>query len=496
MKNNLKIIILFFFIETIYANSLYLQKGHFDITYDQLTLPKNEKLGLLGTSYLYDFKYNFYFGLGVYSAVYGNRGGFFTGGIEIGKKYSLYKNLYFDSGVFIGGGGGGSAPQGGGLMMRPHIGLLYNMKKYSVGISLNKIKFPNGNIDSNQVSLKIVFPFDLIHKQNFDSPVTMQDIKKLINSTGKEIGWKNHYFSMSLQKYFVGHSKTTFGKKIKSNITLAGIEYGTKMKNNFFNFIECSGAAGGNSDGYAEIAAGLGYLKHINTHSGLYFKASVGASGGGRVDTGGGIILKENIGLYHKLLKNITVSTEFGHIDAINGNFHAFSVKTNINYSIKFLSFGQKLRSIEGYTRFKDKEWDIKFSNQTYFKKNKENHKINLIGFKLSRYVDKNIFISGEALGAYLGGSGGYAVGLMGVGKRVIINKYINLYAELLAGESGGGGVKVGGGFVYQPSIAIEYNIKNNIGIQMSFGLVKSINGKLNTNSLDIGILYKFKTIE
>ena len=57
------------------AGGLFVQKGHYGVTYDVLTLPHNEKMGLLGTSYLYDFGHA-YVGLGIYSAVTGHRGGF------------------------------------------------------------------------------------------------------------------------------------------------------------------------------------------------------------------------------------------------------------------------------------------------------------------------------------------------------------------------------------------------------------------------------------
>ncbi len=479
------------------ANDLFIQKGHFSITYDSLSLPNNENLGLLGTSYLYDFQHNIYFGIGVYSAVTGERGGFFTGGVELGKKIRLYKNIYTDFGLFVGGGGGGSAPQGGGLMLRPHIGILYDTGKYNVGLSLTKVKFPNGDIDSNQVSLNINFPFSLIHEKNIFSKITLQEIDNLIGTTGKKIGWQDHYFAVTMQRYMPGNgSKTTSGAKMNSNMTLVGFEYGTKLNRNIFSFVEAAGAGGGDTDGYAEILGGLGYTKQIKTHSGIYVKAALGASGGGRVDTGGGIIAKESIGIYSKLMKNLILTTEVGHIDAIGGNFHAFTLKTSLNYGVKFLSFGKSLRSIEGYTLFNDKEWNIRISNQTYLDKNSKDSKINLIGFKIDRYISDNTYLSGEALGAYNGKSGGYAVGLLGVGKRYMINNSLSAFGEFLIGGAGGGGVDVGGGLIYQPMVGLEYKLRNNLGVQLSFGKTKSISGSLDTNVLDFGFSYKFRTVE
>ena len=77
------------------ASDLFIQKGHYSITYDSMHLPSNEQLGLLGTNYLYDFG-NAYMGLGIYSAVSGHRGGFFTGGVEAGYTYPLSQHISFD----------------------------------------------------------------------------------------------------------------------------------------------------------------------------------------------------------------------------------------------------------------------------------------------------------------------------------------------------------------------------------------------------------------
>jgi len=68
-----------------FANDLKVRDGFYRLSYDGLTLPSQEELGLFGTNYLLYFD-NSYLGLGVYSAVDGQRGGFFTGGVELGTS--------------------------------------------------------------------------------------------------------------------------------------------------------------------------------------------------------------------------------------------------------------------------------------------------------------------------------------------------------------------------------------------------------------------------
>ena len=138
--------------------------NHFRTTYEEIEISDTEKMGLLGSSFLFNKKINtifeLYSGLGIYSSVSGDRGGFFTGGLELGVNTQL-AGWQLDTGIFIGGGGGASAPQGGGLMLRPHIGLLYDLQLFKIGVNYNYVKFPNGNISSKHWGLQLDIPFQV-----------------------------------------------------------------------------------------------------------------------------------------------------------------------------------------------------------------------------------------------------------------------------------------------------------------------------------------------
>jgi len=449
-----------------------IQKGHVGVSYDYLTLPQNEKMGLLGSSYLYDFKYG-YLGVGVYSAVAGKRGGFFTGGLEFGSKFHIYNNFYSNFGGFIGGGGGGSAPQGGGLMLRGYMGVLYHLSKIDIGLAYSKIKFPNGDIDSNQISLQANIPFKTIF---VTKPIDLELLKKL------DIGWQSTYISMIAQKYLPYNSTTTSNKTQKS-FSVIGIEYGKEIQDNIFYYIEASGAAQGDSDGYAEIVNGIKYC-----YKNLYIKAGIGASGGGKVDTAGGAITKVAVGIESK--NKVSLFADVGNISSIEGHFHALSLKAGIDYKTDVLSFNYNKPF---HSNFEMKKWEIEVFNQTYLQ-NLKNEKINLIGFKLKDYFTKNNYISGTALGAYKGESGGYAVGLFGIGHKIDINNF-NISLEGALGCAGGGGIDVGGGFVYKGLIGFGYDI-DNFGLKIDIGKTKAFSGALDSNLISFGIVYNFNTLE
>ena len=476
------------------AGMLFVQKGHYTFTYDTLTLPKNEKMGLLGTDYLYNFGHA-YVGIGIYSAVSGHRGGFFTGGIDGGYTLPLYDNLALDAGLFVGGGGGGGAAQGGGLMLRGHAGLLYNIYGYKIGAGVSKVKFPNGQIDSNQLYVQLSIPLEEIHKKNNNSPMIINDIENFTKTHHLQAGWSNTYFSIFAEGYLIpSGTKNTAGDNLTSHIELMGFEYGEYITKHFMGYIQAAGAGGGGTSGYAQFLGGVGYKQPFNNYFGGYVKAALGAGGGGKVDTGGGLIHQESIGLYARLNNKLTLSTDIGYINAINGDFKATSLGVSLNYALKSLSIGDGYAPLSSYQSFGNYEVNMQFANQTYVQKNKT--PLNLIGFELDRFLDKTTYIYGEALSAYSGGAGGYSVGLVGFGNKVQMGEKMDLFARLGIGVAGGGGVDTGGGFIYQPMVGVEYNPTKSFGIETSVGYVRAINGGLNAAVLNVGIAYKFKTLD
>ncbi len=488
-------------ISPLFPGDLFVQKGHYTLSYDELSLPGGEDLGLLGSSYLYDFD-SAYLGVGIYSAVSGKRGGFFTGGLEAGYRYDVTKDISLDAGLFVGGGGGGSAPQGGGLMLRPHISVSYELYGYKLGFGYSKVKFPNGDIDSDQVYLQFVIPFQSVHKKNTNSPMIMDDLEDFMKTSGKSIGWSSRYFAITLQRYMIPSGvRDTSGALVKKDMSLIGFEYGRYFSKHIFGFLETAGAAGGGADGYAEVLGGVGYRVPIFKNMSANAKVSLGAAGGGRVDTSGGVVHKETLGLHVSLNKKFAIDAELGHMQAIDGDFKATAIKFGFNYKFNSLEVGKGLKPLNSYESFGDYEWNINLSNQRYFsdknirKGGSDSSAINLIGFEIDKLLDNDFYFTGEALGAYSGNSGGYAVGLIGIGKRKQITKKFDLFTKMLVGVAGGGGVSTGSGLVFQPMVGLGYRYSNSIGIRGSFGRVKAMSGSLDTFVFDLGISYKFKSI-
>ena len=487
--------------------------GQYQLSYETVQLPQDEHMGLMGAHYLVDVAPWLYTGVSAFGAVTGKRGGFFTGGFEAGIRKKLTRYFSFDAGLFIGGGGGGSAPQGGGLMIRPQVGLLYTAKTYRFGLHYARVDFPNGDIRSNHVAFSFALPFESIRMDSDHSGDLSETVNSMSRRAGRNVGFTRNYFSLLYQTYSPFNTvKNTDGVTDTERMDLIGFEYGRYASERRYFFAGTAGAAGGSADGFAEILVGAGYaypLVEGSTASKgrrllLDTRVAAGAAGGGGVDTGGGSVYKASLGLTYQAAGNFSAHARAGYVYAFDGRFRAKTVSVNLGYAADFavLRNGAPEYDARGgqlYTQ----DWSIGIIHQTYttidetMRASQNSDRLSLIGVKIDTTIDDGIYATGQALGAYDGGAGGYAVGLFGLGyrKRELFDSPAGVFVEALVGASGGGGISVGGGALVQPTAGFVYDMSRNFSIEMSIGKVMALQGEINSTVVSAGLTYRFSTL-
>jgi hypothetical protein len=491
MKKRFVLLTLFLFLPGHLAADILLVDNRVRAGYEELTLPGSEKLGLLGLGYLIDSKLDehssFYYGLGVYSAVSGQRGGFFTGGGELGLRYRAGR-LVLDGGLFVGGGGGGAAPQGGGLMLRPHAGALYDFGTFALGLEYSMVRFPNGNIDSNQVALVAEFPFRSL----------FADDDKVGDLSGLDLRMASVYIAPTLQHYSPPSSaRQAAGVQ---DMTLAGIELGRYINSNAWFFLESAAAFRGDADGYAELLGGVGYRYPLTDRLALQARLAAGAAGGGSIDTGGGFIYKVSLGAEVALTGALSLGLDYGIIDAPDGTFEAGMARVSLRYATGMVTPADVESRIPSES-VRTGKWALRGSHVTYLsdptlRKDAGGGDVNLIAIKADRMLSERFYVTGQAAAAYEGDAGGYATGLLGAGYRQMLSDRLSIRAELLAGPAGGGGINTSGGAILQPMVGLSWRLSKNLDFALMAGKLRSLKGDLDTEVLDVGLVYRFNTLE
>lgn len=459
--------------------------------YEELTLPDSEKLGLLGLGYLIDNTLSedasFYYGLGVYSAVSGQRGGFFTGGGEFGLRYRTGR-LVLDGGLFVGGGGGGAAPQGGGLMLRPHAGMLYDFGRFTLGLEYSLVSFPNGNIDSDQFALVTEFSFRSV----------FADDDEFGDLSGLDLQMAPVYLAPTLLHY--SPTSSALQATGVEEIALAGIELGRHINNNTWFFLEAAAAFRGDADGYAELLGGMGYRYPLTDRIALQARVGAGAAGGGAIDTGGGFVYKASLGAELDLTDALSLGLDYGLIDAPDGSFEAEMARITLRYGLEMAAVSTTPNRLNPED-ISPGRWALRLSHVTYLsdptlRKGAGSGDVNLIAMKADRLLSDHIYLTGQATAAYDGDAGGYATGLLGIGYSHMLSDRLAIRAELLAGAAGGGGINTGGGAILQPMAGVTWKLTKNLDFALMAGKLRSVRGDLDAAVLDVGLAYRFNTLE
>ncbi len=471
------------------------------LTYEVLDLGATEKgdsetMGLAGAHYLVNLHPDWYVGVSSFGALQGERGGFFTGGFTLGTGRRFARKWTADAGLFVGGGGGGAAPQGGGLMVRSHLDISRDVGNVALGAGVSYVTFPNGGIDSTQLNLSLGIPFEVYYGQARDAGKTV--------ASGDLFGLdvRHSEWLVTAGEYRpADKASTTAGEAMTTSLRRVGFEYRQHLDAQRYFFVETAGATAGQSDGYAELLAGVGYrvaLLSPRLHLGASLAA--GGAGGGQVDTGGGLVGKARVGLDYDLTSALKLGLEGGRIDS-SGSFSANFYSLNLGYRLGEIGSGTKGLAWQAGTGARLAKWRFLGVQQTVLdaaRKDGSNQTLSLIGLKLEKFLTDAVYLTGQAHGAYTGDAGGYAVGLVGAGWEIPLREdgRLSFNVEFAAGAAGGGGVDVGGGAIVQPQLGLTWRLNHQFAARLEAGRVKALEGELDSNVIGVGLAYEFSRPE
>jgi hypothetical protein len=475
-----------------------LTTGALKLSYEEFTLPGNERMGMAALGIRHDFTHNFNAGISSWMAVKGERGGFITIGIDGGFRYPITRQIGFDSGIFIGAGGGrgGYTLSGGGLMLRTHAAITYEVESWGrIGAGISHVDFPeNGTIHSTQPFISYTYPFYTFtengRSRTGKRTLTLQQYQQL----------SPRVHSLSLIKRDLHVASTTFTDtgSSQSDFSLLGIEWRTYLDDNWFARLETEGAAGGSSSGYMQILAGGGVRLPLATNLFAGAEVSIGGGGGGGVDSGGGLLLDASAGVQYFFTPHLFADLSGGYLKSTTGSFEANSVAFKIGYQ----SGGKSTAELHSYdhTAFEPAYLRIRTVNQTYFKAadNWRSHhadqNVNNLGVQIDYFLNRDWYVTGQALAAYSGGAGAYMTGQVGTGTRKTLAGNLFLDAEGLIGAAGGGGLVLGSGLVWQGNIGLGYDFNPSLSALVSAGRMQAINGAFKANVIGLSLGYHVKS--
>jgi len=455
--------------------------AHARISFEKITFPGDEKVGLLGASYLVDVPHVDGLSLGpaVYGAITGNRGGFFNIGGELAWRKRIVGPFGIETGVYAGGGGGAGAPQGGGLMLRPHLDLLAAFGATAFGVSVSRVKFPNGQIASTQWGLgfNISDQFRSMRAERLDEPT---------RASGRSgIGFDR--VQLVAGAYRTRSQSTLLdGRAEPRTISMLNARGEQSIGSNGYWGVEAGGATQSAVSGYAEFLGIVGAeteLVHNSLTGGIRLGAGMG--GGGGVRTGGGFLVKGSVYSILRLSPDLGVSLEAGLASAPQGELRAAHVGAGLVWALDGpRSSGVAVPPVRT-------EFGAGVERYDAARKSGETRAMSLATLRIDRFVTSNVYVTGQAHTAFAGDAGGFTSAFLGAGWWQPISPRWHVAAELLGGAAGGGGVDSHGA-VGQAMLHVGAQLTPAVGLRLGVGRIESLRGPLGATVVAATVVFTY----
>ncbi|MGB2225153.1 MAG: hypothetical protein ACPH5K_04355 [Polaribacter sp.] len=469
------------------------QLGFGKIDYLSIEMPGNEaNMGFTGIHYnIMATNWGAYAGVGIYGAISGIRGGFFTLGVNAGIKEYLSDRFFTDLGFHFGGGGGAGAPDGGGAFILPHVNLGYDFKDFSVQAGWSYVNFFDGGaIKGNQFNVGIEVPM------NFDH-ASYEDREKEFSTTAmKSSGWNQKTKQTSLL-FHLNNLKVQGNTQPSSyqgrTIRLAGFELAQFFTDNWFGFVKVDGAYHGIKAGYMDVFLGGGYRYSFNQNrTNLLAKFAVGAGGGGGIDTKGGFLIQPDISIEQKVFGDFFLALNKGYVINPDRSVNTSSYGFGLKYYVERNGTYSENASFDNII-FKGVELIVK--HDLYLDATRDSNPtedLHQISLQVNLDISKHLYAAGQTSFATLGNAGAYAEGIVGLGLRSnsFIKSSTRLFAQVLGGAAGGGNISTGEGFIVKPSVGITTKLSDKLNLRAAGGYVKASGGNLSSTLLNVGLSY------
>ncbi|TXD52940.1 MULTISPECIES: hypothetical protein [unclassified Polaribacter] len=466
------------------------QKAFAKIDFLSIGMPDNDpNMGYSGIHYNLMLNDWSYVGLGIYGAITGNKGGFFTLGVNAGIKKYIDDKFYVDTGFHFGGGGGAGAPDGGGAFILPHFNVGYDFKNFSVNSGWSYVDFfDGGHIKGHQLNLSLEIPLNYSYsKYTFsEDEFSFAELQKSDwNINSKRTSLLFHVNNLRIKG-------NTQGINSGKTIRLAGFELASYFSENWFAFLKVDGAFDGIKAGFMDVFLGGGYHVSFNkNNTNILAKFGAGAAGGGGIDTQGGFLIYPDISIEQKIFGDVYIAINKGYIMSLNSHFYTSSYGIGLKYYID----RNGIKADEKYSNGKFKGFEVITKHDIYFNAKRDTgieQNMHQISLQINFDLNKNLYVAGQTSFANFGDAGAYGEGIVGFGTRSnpIIKNKIVLFAQALGGAAGGGGISTGQGLILKPSAGFNYVLSDALSFRAAGGYVKAKGGELSNTFLNFGLKY------
>ena len=463
------------------------------LDYQVIPVPGEPSIDLMGFHVLNKLTDWLYVGVGAYAPlVKGEYGGFMAFDVTVHAQRRLWRNLFADAGLSLGGGGGGKDKEqskvltGTGGFVKGYIGLGYDFTDFSVGANVARMKFNQSIIDSTQFNVFVQVPFSY--------------------SIGSYASSGEKFAAADAQGVFGDASENTLTWGLdnlvqidpegshKATIRLIDLQFAHYMTSSTYWYASL-GVGYHGLPLYNHLIGGLGYRLRASPRVDLHAQLGFGSGGWSpdRINTGSGLLVYPKATAEYAISRNFGLSLFAGYLFAPTGSSKNYTFGASLSYHLhpdRAISSAQETSDDILY-----KGYRFSLFQQTAFNvrdRDVDGARINMLSAQFDAIVSDHVYIPIQGAVAYEAYRDypGYGEVLAGVG---IQSKYdkdnrLQFFGQLLGGTNAHGPVLKAG-------IGMNFGLSDRLAIYASAGkTVATLSNKTNfkSDNVGLGMTYRF----
>ena len=296
-----------------------------DITTTPQYRPLRETLSILGFEFQRYLNSNTFIYAHADAMYSGLVAGFMDVFFGVGKNFIETKHINLFAKAGIGAAGGRIFPEGG-LTMYPNAGFDIRLTdKFGISIHGGYHRSIGGTFEAYTAGFSLKY-YNL--SGGTTNPFSNEKITK-IKTQGIQISAQN-------QTYF---DVAKFGIP-NSDLNLIAIKLNYDLNHRYYLAGEASFAYEGESGGYAQGTFGIGIKsnKFLNEKFSTFLELSGGVAGGGRVDSGEGILVRPTLGINYHYDDDFSIHVSGGQMWSPFGNVNSSNINIGLSYGLSILN--------------------------------------------------------------------------------------------------------------------------------------------------------------
>lgn len=267
------------------------------------------------------------------------------------------------------------------------------------------------------------------------------------------------------------------------------------------------GAVRGDRGGFITLGLAGEWRQRLSpswlAHTGLFVGAG-GGRGGTSALSGGGLMLRGDVGLTYEVPNVGNFAFGVSHVRFPSGVIR--STQPYLRYEYPFYSLlspgwdtppragtadGASVSSHRNEFALVARSYKIPAS-VLRDDGQPQHSSMQLVGVEWLSYLDPNWFVKLESEGAMGGQSNGYMQILAGAGYRMPLWRGSAIKLHVAAGPAGGGGADTGGGLLLDAGVSLQQNLSERTALEFSLGEVRAPSRSFRAQSAALKLNYQF----